>query len=453
MRDELVNYKLVRGYIIWSVIWLMVASLVGLLVSVKFWDPGFLGRVSWLSWGRLRLIHVNGVAFGWWATATFGLIWYIVPRLTGTKLYSEGLARFTLWLWNIIIAASVVTLALGYNQGLEVAEMIAPIDGLIVVGFLLITFNVLATIFRRKEPQLYVSLWYLMAGLVWSVLNYILGNFVGYYWASGVNSVNIHGFYIHNLVGLLITPLGIATAYYFLPVAANAPIYSHALSLLGFWVLAFLYPWIGAHHYVFSPISDWVQTVAIVMSVLLILPVWTVIINFFGTLKGRWSTMLESPAVRFLILGAIFYLLTCLQGPVQSLRSMQQLIHFSDWVIGHAHLAVFGIFSLWAMAGIYHVWPIITGRQLYSRGLAWWHFWLTIVGFGAMMITLWSVGLLEGVLAKSVRIAFIEIISAAKPYWMLRSLSGGVMMAGFLVFAYNLWMTAKRGKPLSQAGS
>ncbi len=449
-RRELYDRSLIKSYLYWSLFWLVISVLIGLIASIKFWAPDFLGGIPWLTFSRLRVIHVNGVAFAWWATATFGLIFYIVPQLTGRRLYHEGLARFTLYLWNIIIALSVVTLALGYNQGLEVAEMVVPIDVLIVVAFVLVAINAFGTVFKREEPQLYVSLWYILGALIWATLNYVVGNFIGYYVATGINSANVHGFYIHNTVGLLITPLGIATIYYFLPAAVRAPLYSHKLSLLGFWTIAFFYAWTGTHHYIFSAIPRWVQTVAIVMSFLLFIPVWTVVYNFFATMKGRWHLMIESAAVKFLMLGTLFYLLTCFQGPVQALRSFQRVTHFTDWVVGHAHLAIFGTFTLWVMGAIYHLWPRLTGRALWSRGLASWHFWLTVVGFSLMALTLWAVGLIEGTLMANPDIPFVDIVRPARPYWIVRSFAGGLMVAGIIIFIYNILMTSRAGEPLAK---
>lgn len=394
----------------------------------------------------LEDIHVNGVASAWWGTATFGLIYYVVPKLCARPLINENIAKVHLYLWNITMLLTVITLALGYNQGIEVGEAAWQIDVLVVISFLLLAYNVFGTVFKRKEPHLYVSLWYIMGSIIWSSLNYIIGNFVGVYLVSGVNSAGIHGFYLHNTVGMLITPMGVAMAYYFLPAAAKNPLYSHKLSIIGFWTIAFFYPFTGAHHYLFSPIQIWVQTVAIVTSMMLIIPVWTVVTNFYGTMRGKWHLFPQDFTVKFLIVGIVFYVITCLQGTTQALRSIQPVIHFTDWVVGHAHLAIFGVFTMWLMGIVYYIMPKLTGRELYSRTLGHWHFWLVLIGFSAMALDLWFGGLVEGFQFIRPEIPFIDIIQIMKPFWIIRSIAGLTMFIGFVIFAYNVFMTAKAGK-------
>ena len=248
MEDKLVNNNLVKSYIYSSFFWLIIAPFIGFTAAIELNYPDVFSGLPIMSFSRLRIVHVNGVVFGWFTTAIFGLCFYIVPKLTGVKLFSERLAIFTLWLWNITILIGVILIAMGFNQGLEIAEFPILVDISVTACFALVLINLFGTIFKRKERKLYVSLWYVMGAFVWTTMNYIMGNFINPYLVSGTNSAAMHGLYIHNIVGLWITPIGVAMVYYFLPVSVKNPLYSHKLSMIGFWTIAFLYPFVGTHH-------------------------------------------------------------------------------------------------------------------------------------------------------------------------------------------------------------
>jgi cbb3-type cytochrome c oxidase subunit I len=238
--------------------------------------------------------------------------------------------------------------------------------------------------------------------------------------------------------------MGIAIAYYFIPKSTLKPLYSHKLSLIGFWTIAFLYIWTGAHHILFGPIPTWLQTISILFSVSLLIPVWTVIANFFGTLKGKWAE--GDYIVKFLLAGSVFYLLTCFQGPMHSLRSVNQIISKTDWIPGHAHMAVFGAFSFFAIAGIYFALPKILGSSIFSVKLADWHFWLSFIGFLGFSISLWIGGFLQGLQWMDHTIPFVETVKSMSPYWIVRLLSAILMFSGQVIFAYNIFKTARGGQ-------
>src|ERR1700686_809582 len=286
--EELVDREIVLRFLLSAAFWLVFAPTIGVILSIKFNYFGFLGGISWLTWGRLRPVHVMGVIFGAFTTAIFGLTYYMVPRLCGVRMYKENWSRAIFWLWNLGLTAGLVSLALGQNLGIEAGEFPVWDDILIEIVFILITIQIIVTVVRRKEKKLYVTLWYLTAAFVWTVFNYAFGHFILPFSMPGVNNAAMHGLYIHYVVGLWITPAGLAVIYYFLPLSAKAPLYSHKLSLIGFWSLAFFYPFVGTHHYIYSPIPYWTQTIAIVASMMLIISVWTVIQNFYGTFWGGW---------------------------------------------------------------------------------------------------------------------------------------------------------------------
>ena len=457
--EALVNTSLVKQWAAWGLIWLTVFPLVGLLVSIKFHNPDFLGGMPWLTFGRLRPVHVNGVIFGAFSTCFFALLYYFVPRLCGARLYKEEWGRWLVWIWNLFIVAGSLSFMMGYNLGFEADEYQWPLNILRFVVVLLIGIQVVGTILRRTEKRFYVAMWYTTAALIWTVLNLILGNVVLPYFKTftGVNSAALHGLYIHYVVGLWLTPAGLALIYYFLPVSTKNPLYSHRLSLLGFWSLALFYPLVGIHHYLYSPIPMHNQQLAIVMSMFLIIPVWAVTVNFFGTMKGRWGAILgggggDNYAAKFCILGAIYYWLGCFQGSTEALQRVQQLTHFNDFVISHSHLTVFGAMVVWAIAGLYYIWPRVTGRELWSNRLASWHLWLTITGFSLMAAVLTAMGFVQGSMLEY-GANFVDTVKELKPWWAARSIAGLTMDIGLLLMLINFYRTAKEGVALAEPPS
>ena len=360
-------------------------------------------------------------------------------------MYKERLGHHLVWIWNLSLAAGFVSLALGYNQGLEAAEFPLLIDILLFIGLLLITYQFFMTIAHRKEQRIYTSLWYLIAAFVWTDLNWILGNFIIPYSIPGINNAALHGLYIHYVVGLWITPAGYVLIYYFLPVSVKNPIYSHKLSMIGFWSLAFFYPFVGIHHYLFSPIADWAETLAIISSMLLIIPVWTVLQNFFGTMIGRWHTFSSDLTAKFLIVGSIMYLLGCFQGSTEALRSINKPTHFTDFVISHSHLTIFGTFVVWTLGGLVYVWPKIHDRPLFSPKMATWSFWLITVGISAMGLVLTAQGLQPGAHLDA-GTEWLDSMMMIKPYWLVRTFTGISMDIGMTLLVINCMKTlAVRG--------
>ena len=283
-----------------------------------------------------------------------------------------------------------------------------------------------------------------MAAFVWTVLNLILGSFILPYSIWGINSAAFHGLFIHYIVGLWITPAGYVIIYYFLPASIKKPIYSHKLSLVGFWSLALFYPFVGIHHYLYSPIADWAETLAIITSMLLIIPVWTVLQNFFGTMIGRWDTFGRNIPAKFLIMGSLMYLVGCFQGSLEALRTIQEPTHFTDFVISHSHLTVFGTFVVWAIGGTVYVWPRIHGQELWSFKLANWSFWLITFGISLMGLVLTMAGLMQGTMWMS-GTEWLDSLVVMRPYWMIRTISGMSMDLGITLLVYNLMRTALAG--------
>lgn len=431
--------KAAKWFVYTSVIFFLITILVGLTMAIKFVFPEFLGGLGILSFGRIRPIHTNGVLFGWLLAANMGLAYFVVPRLCGSKLFSEKMGMATLLIWIVVILGAVVTLAMGVTQAKEYLELVWWLDVLVAVAWVLFAVNIFATIAKRKRPQMYVTLWYTMGTIFWTTILWVVANLPVY---SGVNDANVNWWFGHNAVGLIFTPMGVALAYYFIPKSTGNPLYSHKLSIIGFWTIAFLYIWNGAHHILFGPIPTWLQTVAILFSISLLIPVWTVITNFFGTLRGKWTQ--GDYIVKFLMAGTVFYLLTCFQGPMHSLRSVNQIVSKTDWIPGHAHMAVFGAFSFFAIAGIYYALPRMLGREaMFSHKLGEWHFWLSFVGFLGFAISLWVGGFLQGLQWMDVHMPFLDTVKAMSPYYVVRLFSSVAMVLGQFIFVANVFKTAR----------
>lgn len=450
-----VNRELVKAWLSWSLVWITVFPLVGLLVSFKFHVPEFLGDTSWLTFGRLRPVHVNGVIFGAFSAPLLGLLYYMVPRLCGRPMAGERLGWWALHGWNLFLVAGSLSLMMGYSTGIEAAEYPWPVNLLRFAVLSLVTAQALTTIWRRREKGFYVALWYVMAALVWTVLNLVLGNAIlPYVEMTGVSNATLHGLYIHYVVGLWITPAGLAVVYYFMPLAAKNALYSHRLSLLGFWTLALFYPFVGLHHYVFSPIPYQHQTISIMTSMMLIIPVWAVVTNLFGTAKGRWGEIIggnsaDHYSAKFILLSTLFYLLACFQGSTEALRRMQEITHFSDFVISHSHGTIFGTFVIGVVGGMYYVWPRVTGRQLWSAKLASWHLWLTIAGSTLMFLGLAAQGFIQGSMLEY-GANFVDTVKEMKPWWVTRTLAGAVMDFGLVLMMVNFYYTARYGRPFEE---
>jgi len=424
-------------FIFTSMVFFIITIGLGMINAIRFVVPDFLGHISWLTYGRMRTVHTNGVLFGWLLAADMGLAFYIVPRLAGVKLFSEKLGKMTLYLWIIIILGAVVTLSAGDSSAREYLELNSILDALITIAWVMFGINIFGTILKRKYKQMYVSLWYIMGTVLWTAILWIVGNLPVF---SGVNDANINWWFGHNAVGLIFTPIGLAIGYYMIPKATNNPLYSHKLSIIGFWTIATVYIWTGAHHLIFGPIPVWLQTVAILFSVSLLIPVWTVVANFYGTMRGKWAK--GNYILKFLLSGTTFYLLTCFQGPMHSLRSVNRIVSKTDWIPGHAHMAVFGAFTFIAIAGIYFAIPKIFKTKLYSEKLAEWHFWLSFVGFFGFAISLWIGGFIQGLQLMDPNTPFIDTVNAMSPYYIVRMFASLIMVGAQLIFVYHIFKTA-----------
>ncbi len=415
---------------------------------------------EYLHFGRLRPVHVFSVAWLWLLSANIGLFYYLVPRLCGVPLWSPRLAYCSIAIWWFALIIATFSYPFGTNFGWEYAELPnwvgwIPTKPLVTIAWILVVINLFATIALRRFEKLYVSLWYVMGTLIWTTFTYLAGVYFINFVPGGISRVNVNFFYMHNLVGLIFTPMGLGIAYYVLPKLTNTPIYSHRLSLIGFWSIAFVYAWVGAHHMMHGPMPQWLQTVSIIFSIWLFIPVWTVITNLFGTLKGNWEKYTESAAVRFTTMGVLFYLMTCIQGPLQALRNVNEITSKTDWIIGHSHISLFATFSFFAFSGVYLVIPAITNKPLWSDRLADWHFSLNVWGIFPFIFTLSIAGFWQGMMWSTwaegstyaeyhrhlAELPFLETVSRMHLSWIFRAVGGLIILLGNILFVLNMYNT------------
>lgn len=456
-------------WLIYPAIFFMIFGMtIGFFISLNgFVFPDYFAG-EYITFGRVRPVHVWGVLLLWLLSADIGLLFYIVQRLSGVRLWSSNLGIIGVALWWLALIPGTFSYPLGTNSGWEYAELPIwvgwiPCRVLFFTAFFLFAFNMFMTIANRRYEKLYVSLWYTMGTLIWTTITVFEMFFTLNMLPGGISRVNASFFYVHNLVGLIFTPMGLATTYYFLPKLSNTPIYSHRLSMVGFWTIAFFYAWIGAHHIIHGPISQWLQTTSIIFSLWLFIPVFTVIHNFFMTLYPKWGLYDLSSPIRFIIMGTSFYLITCIQGPLMALRNINEITSKTDWVIGHSHISLYGTFTFFAIAGIYYVVPVMTKKPLWSNRLANWHFTLNLFGSVPFMASLWIGGFIQGMEWANwatgssyaefhnnlTQLPFLDTVSNAYYWWVLRSIGGGIILFANMLFVVNIYNTVMLShKPL-----
>lgn len=450
----MVSSRLVKAHIQAAMVSLFFSLLAGTLYALQFMNHYPFPATEWLSPGRVRLIHTNMIAYGFLTNSFFAILYYVLPRATGHRVLSEKLGTLVFWAWQFILLSAGVGFLLGKGQAVEWGETPTgfkpgrfepnwiPVDLLVVIGVVFALVQFFTPIVKARGQKLYVTLWYFTAGLVWLPLTYLMGTITPEWVLPGASGAAVTGLFIHDLVGLWVTPLGWGTMYFFVPIILRKPIWSHALSVMGFWALAFFYPLGGVHHFLLSPIPDYVEIGAISTTVAIEVVVTTVVVNFMVTMKGSWDALRTQLPIRWFLTGMLLYLTTCIQCAFQTTWSFQRIIHFTDWVVGHAHLVMFGVFSFWIYGVMTWLWPRLCGREWAKPALNTWHYWLTTVGLVTMFFTLVAAGLVAGQLQANLS-PWNDILAASKPYWILRLVAGLMMFAGFLCFAANMWLTAR----------
>ncbi len=433
------DVRLLSAYSVCAAVWLLIATAAGLIVSFKYSYPDAL-TAEWLSIGRLRAIHTNGTFFAWASIALVGCVVWVAARSSGVNVQRPRLAWTALWLFNIAAVAGTVTLDAGLNDGdQEYREWIWPVRVILLLGLMCGLGTVLATVQKRVTHEIYIANWYSIGGFIFTIILGIVEILPWY--QRGIGQVAVQAFYMHNAVGMWFTFLALGTTYYALPKLLNRPIYSYALGVLGFWTNLVFYPIVGAHHYEFSPLPWWFQTLAIVFSVGMLVPVWAGTANFALTMRGRWATIRRSYALPFLAVGVAYYFLGSTQGTIEAFRSLQNIWHLTNFTVGHSHATMYGFISFIAWGGIYALLPAATGKEppRLTVGI---HFWFAAIGVTLYILLLSIAGTVQGLTWISGN-PFIASLQAAAPYWLGRGVAATLMFLSHCVFAYNVWkMTA-----------
>jgi cytochrome c oxidase cbb3-type subunit 1 len=430
----------VLGYYASAVFWLLFGSFAAIVASIKLHNPEFLSEWNWLTFGRVRPVHLNTMVYGWSSMAGIGTLLWLQARLARVPLPSRILLPTTVGVWNVAVLWGVIELLAGNSTGVEWLEF--PLSVLVMFGYVLfVLFWVSLKLYSQRRVQhTYVSQWYLFGSTVWfpilygaAVLLPATGFIGGAAWATA------NWWYAHNVLGLYITPMGLATAYYLIPKITGEPIHSYHLSLLGFWTNALFYNWAGTHHLVGGPIPAWIITVGIVGSMMMFIPVTTVAINHHMTMVGRFHLLRTSPALRFTVFGAMCYTAVSYQGSLEALRSVSQVAHFTHYTVAHAHLGMYAFYTMIMFGAMYYVVPRLTRNEWSSARLIRVHFWSCALGIALYFIALsWS-GWYQGLMMNDPGVPFIKIVEYTKPYLVARSLSGVLMTLGHVAFAILLF--------------
>ncbi|GAB3538022.1 cbb3-type cytochrome c oxidase subunit I [Noviherbaspirillum agri] len=428
-----------------AVVWLLVASAAGLVSSIKLHEPDWLVNQAWLTFGRIRTIHLNAVAYGWAPMAALGVATWMLPRLLKTPLIGARFAVLGAMIWNAGLIAGLGCIAVGLNDGMEWLEIPWQVDILLVIGGLLVALPLVFTLQNRRVEHLYVSIWYMGAALFWFPTLFLIGNVPGLH--IGVEQATMNWWFGHNVLGLFYTPMALAAVYYFLPKVIGRPVQSYNLSLLGFWTLAFFYGQVGGHHLIGGPVPGWLITLSIVQSVMMVIPVISFSVNQHLTMRGHFKTLLYSPTLRFVVLGGMMYTVSSIQGSLEALRTVNTVTHFTHYTVAHAHLGLYGFFSMVMFGAIYFLMPRVMSWEWPYPKLIAAHFWLVVAGFSIYVVGLTIGGWLQGTAMLDAARPFMDSVAVTLPYLQSRSVGGALMTLGHVVFAVHFIAMALRHGP------
>ena len=436
--------KLVLWYLGAATFWLVFGTLIGQYLGMKFVWPD-LDEVSWLSFGRLRPVHTNTVFWGWASLGMIGLGYFVIARTSNTVIHSYKQGWIALGLINASVIIGNISLMAGINNGGgEYREYIWPIMLLFAVALIMTFRNFYATVKRRKISEIYVSNWYILASLIWTIVLATIGYLPWY--QNGLGETIIQGYYMHMGVGMWFMTFTLGLIYYYLPSALNKPIYSYSLGVLAFWTQMLFYTMIGTHHFVFSPLPWWMQTVAIVFSVGMFIPVIAGSTNFLLTMRGSWSAIGRSYVLPFFLVGVIYYFVGSSQGSLQAFRFTNHVWHFTDFNVAHSHMTMYGIITFILWACMYAIIPKITGNEP-PQVLVGAHFWLAFIGLFAYTVSLMAGGTVKG-MAWIEGVPFIDTVVNTRGYWTWRAIGGTLMFISHLIFAWNFYTMSRTTRPV-----
>ena len=458
------NDKVVRQFLFATVLWGAVGMLVGVFVAsqLNFWRLNF--DLPWLTFGRLRPLHTNAVIFAFVGNMMFAGIYYSTQRLVKARLASDFLSSLHFWGWQLIIVAAAVTLPLGFSRGKEYAELIWPIN--IAVAFIWVVFavNFFWTLARRHEKALYVAIWFYIATIVTVAMLYIVNHLSiptsllhSYPVFGGVQDALVQWWYGHNAVAFFLTTPILGIMYYFVPKAAERPVYSYRLSVVHFWSLVFLYIWAGPHHLLNTSLPGWLQNLGMTFSLMLWAPSWGGMLNGLLTLRGAWHKLRTDPVLKFFAAAVTFYGMATFEGPLLSIKAVNALGHYTDWIIGHVHAGALGWNGFMAAGMIYWLLPRLWNKPLHSVSLANLHFWLGTVGILFYVAAMWTSGITQGLMLNATTEGgtvlaypnFLDTLNTIRPMMLMRVIGGGMYLVGWILLAYNVWQTLRGAQPVN----
>lgn len=456
------NDTIVRNFLLATLIWGGTAFLVGIIVALQlaYWKFNF--NLEWLTFGRLRPLHTNAAIFAFAGNAIFAGIYYSTQRLLKTRMASDFLSKLHFWGWQLIIISAAITLPLGYSQSKEYAELEWPIDIAITLIWVVFAVNFFWTLIKRREKHMYVAIWFYIATIVTVAVLHIVNSieipvaaFQSYPVWAGIQDALVQWWYGHNAVAFFLTTPFLGLMYYFMPKAANRPVYSYRLSIVHFWALVFIYIWAGPHHLLNTALPDWAQTLGMVFSVMLWAPSWGGMINGLLTLRGAWDLLRTDPIIKFMVAAVTFYGMSTFEGPLLSIKSVSSVGHYTDWIIGHVHSGALGWNGMLTFGMIYFLIPRLWKVELYSKKLATTHFWVALLGVLTYYISMVSAGFTQGLMWKAINDKgqlvypdFVETVQRIVPLYWVRALGGLLFFTGFLIMVYNVVKTLQNAKPV-----
>ncbi len=455
--------RIVRNFSFASVFWGAIGMLVGLIIAIQLYVPDLNLDIPWLTYGRIRALHTNAVIFAFVGNAIFAGVYYSLQRLLKARLFSDVLSNIHFWGWQFIIVLAAITLPLGISSSKEYAELEWPIDIAITIIWVVFGWNMFGTIFKRREKHLYVAIWFYIATFVTVAVLHIVNNlelpvslFKSYSVFAGVQDALVQWWYGHNAVAFFLTTPVLGLMYYFVPKAANRPVYSYRLSIIHFWALIFLYIWAGPHHLLYTALPDWAQSLGTVFSVMLIAPSWGGMINGLLTLRGVWDKVREDAVLKFFVVAITAYGMSTFEGPMLSLKNVNAIAHYTDWIPAHVHIGTLGWNGFLMFGMFYWLLPRIYETKLYSKKLANLHFWIGTLGIifwalpmywaGFTQSLMWKEFTADGYLAYG---NFLETVTQLIPMYITRSFGGLLYLVGVFIMIFNINKTIKTGKLLS----
>ena len=453
----------VKKFIIATVVWGLIGMLVVLTVASEMVWPS-LNITSWLSFGRLRPLHTNAVIFAFVGNGIFAGVYYSLQRLCKARMWSDALSNINFWGWQLIILAAVVTLPLGITTSKEYAELEWPIDIAITLMWVVWGVNMMMTIAKRRVRHIYVAIWFYIATFVTVAVLHLVNSFEmpvhlfkSYSWYAGVQDALVQWWYGHNAVAFFLTTPYLGLMYYFVPKAADRPVYSYRLSIIHFWALIFIYIWAGPHHLLYTALPDWAQSLGVVFSIMLIAPSWGGMLNGLLTLRGVWDKVRDSAVLKFMVVALTCYGLATFEGPMLSLKSFNVVAHFTDWIVAHVHIGGLGWNGMFTFGMLYWLIPKMWQTKLHSEKLANVHFWLATLGILLYAVPIYWAGFTQGFMWQDfnpdgtlVNKDFLETVTKLRPYYFMRVIGGTLYITGASIMAYNLVKTAKRGVFLAE---